>query len=48
VLCSICHIDFGCSVETEPVPNPVLFAEYVWMKPPVKIDEEKNASKGKK
>jgi hypothetical protein len=45
-LCLICDTDFGCSLDIDPVPNPVVFAEYVWMKLPVKIDEEEDASKG--
>jgi hypothetical protein len=47
-LCMMCDTDFGCSVDTKPVPNPVGFAEYVWMKPPVEIDEDVNVSKRKK
>jgi hypothetical protein len=44
----MCDTEFGCSVDSEPVPNPVGFAEYVWMKPPVEIDEDEDASKRKK
>jgi hypothetical protein len=44
----MCDTDFGCSVDTETVPNPVGFAEYIWMKPPVKIDEDEDVSKRKK
>jgi hypothetical protein len=47
-LCSIYDSDFGCRVDIEPVPNPVVFAEYVWIKFLVKIDEEEDMSKGKK
>jgi hypothetical protein len=34
--------------DTEPVPNPVAYAEYVWMKSLIKIEEEKNIRKEKK
>jgi hypothetical protein len=48
LLRSICDTDFGSSVDTEPVSNPVVYAEYVWIKPPVKIDEEEDVKKEKK
>jgi hypothetical protein len=44
----MCDTEFGCSVDSQPVPNPVGFAKYVWMKPPVEIDEEVKLSKRKK
>jgi hypothetical protein len=47
-LCLICDTDFGCGVDTEPVPNQVGFVEYVWMKTAVKIDEDEDVNKGKK
>jgi hypothetical protein len=47
-LCILCDSEFGCSVDSEPVPNPVGFAENLWMKPPVEIDEDEDASKRKK
>jgi hypothetical protein len=40
---------FGCSLDIERVPfNSVVYAEYVWMKLPVKIDKEENVNKEKK
>jgi hypothetical protein len=42
------NYEFGCSIDSEPVPNPVGFAEYLWMKPPVEVNENVDVSKRKK
>jgi hypothetical protein len=48
LVCAICDTDFGCNLDREPIHNPVAYAEYVWTKPPVKIEEEKGVMKEKK
>jgi hypothetical protein len=48
LLQSICDTDFICDIDTEPASNTNAYAEYVWMKPPIKIEEEKNITKEKK
>jgi hypothetical protein len=38
----------GYFIQTEHVPNEVVYAEYVWIKPSIKIEEEKGMKKEKK
>jgi hypothetical protein len=47
-LCSICDTDCRCNTDIDPIPYPVWYAEYMWIKSPVKIDEEEDIKKENK